>query len=107
LIKIMGEGVAVSTDQVSLGVLVAAVGRDGIDSAVEACGVKDQRSGGKLPAHVVAYLAMALSLFPEDDYEEVAAKVTGALDCSTAGTRLGACRPPVGSLRPVNGWAAG
>jgi hypothetical protein len=80
LIKIMGEGGAVSTDQVSLGVLVAAVGRDVIDSAVEACGVKDQRSGGKLPAHVVAYLAMALSLFPDDDYEEVAAKVTGALD---------------------------
>jgi hypothetical protein len=80
LIKIMGEGGAVSTDQVSLGVLVAAVGRDVIDSAVQACGVKDQRSGGKLPAHVVAYLAMALSLFPEDDYEEVAAKVTGALD---------------------------
>ena len=53
--------------------------RDVIDAAVAACGVTDRRSGGKLPAHVVAYLTMALSLFPEDDYEEVATKVTGAL----------------------------
>jgi hypothetical protein len=76
----MSAGVVVRPDQVSLGVLVAAVSRDVIDSAVEACGVKDQRSGGKLPAHVVAYLTMGLSLFPEDDYEEVATKVTGSLD---------------------------
>jgi hypothetical protein len=75
----MGEGVVVRPDQVSLGVLVSSVPRDVIDAAVEACGVKDKRSGGKLPAHVVAYLTMALSLFPEDDYEEVATKVTGSL----------------------------
>lgn len=69
----------VSADQVSLGVLVTAVGRDAVDEAVAACGVRDKRAGGKLPAHVVAYLTMALCLFAEDDYEEVAAKVTGAL----------------------------
>ncbi|MCA1672427.1 MAG: transposase domain-containing protein, partial [Actinobacteria bacterium] len=40
----------------------------------------ERRAGGKLPAHVVAYLTMALCLFTEDDYEEVATKVTGALD---------------------------
>ncbi|HET8660215.1 MAG TPA: IS4 family transposase [Micromonosporaceae bacterium] len=34
---------------------------------------------GTLPAHVVAYLTMALCLFAEDDYEEVATKVMGAL----------------------------
>ena len=28
---------------------------------------------------MVAYLTMAMSLFPDDDYEEVAAKVTGSL----------------------------
>ncbi len=75
----MGSGVVVRPDQVSLGVLVAAVPRDVIDVAVAACGVTDKRSGGKLPAHVVAYLTMAMSLFPDDDYEEVAAKVTGSL----------------------------
>src|SRR5882757_5628979 len=36
--------------------------------------------GGKLPAHVTAYLTMGLCLFPDDDYEEVATKVTGSLD---------------------------
>jgi Insertion element 4 transposase N-terminal len=75
----MGSGVVVRPDQVSLGVLVAAVPRDVIDVAVAACGVADKRSGGKLPAHVVAYLTMAMSLFPDDDYEEVAARVTGSL----------------------------
>lgn len=71
---------AVSSDQVSLGVLVSTVSRDAIDAAVAACGVVDRRSGGKLPAHVAAYLTMGLCLFGEDDYEEVATKVTGSLD---------------------------
>ena len=70
----------VRPDQVSLGVLVTAVGRDAVDGAVAACGVADRRAGGKLPAHVVAYLTMGLCLFAEDDYEEVATKVTGALN---------------------------
>ena len=59
--------------------LVAAVPRDTIDSAVAACGVGERRAGGKLPPHVVAYLTMAMCLFAEDDYEEVATKVTGSL----------------------------
>lgn len=70
----------VSPDAVSLGVLVSAVSRDVIDAAVASCGVADRRAGGKLPAHVTAYLTMGLCLFPGDDYEEVATKVTGALD---------------------------
>lgn len=73
------QGVVVRPDQVSLGVLVTAVPRDAVDAAVVACGVGDRRRGGKLPAHVVAYLTMAMCLFTEDDYEEVATKVTGAL----------------------------
>src|SRR5881227_3781490 len=75
----MSSGVRASPDQVSLGVLVAAVDRDVIDAAVAACGVEARGSDGKLPPHVVAYLTMAMCLFPEDDYEEVAAKVTGSL----------------------------
>lgn len=42
--------------------------------------MREKRSDGKLTAHVVAYLAMAWCLFAEDDYPEVAAKVTGLLD---------------------------
>jgi hypothetical protein len=70
----------VSPDQVSLGVLVSTVSRDVIDTAVTACGVGQRRAGGKLPPHVTAYLTMGLCLFAEDDYEEVATKVTGSLD---------------------------
>lgn len=72
--------VAVRPDQVTLGVLVDAVPRDAVDEAVAVCGVRERRSDGKLPAHVVTYLTLGLCLFPEDDYEEVAARVTGSLD---------------------------
>lgn len=67
-------------DQVTLGVLVSQVPRDAVDEAVTACGVREKRSDGKLPAHVTAYLTLALALFPEDDYAEVATRVTGSLD---------------------------
>jgi hypothetical protein len=69
----------VTPDQVTLGVLATVVPRDAVDAAVAACGAGDRRAGGKLPAHVTAYLTMALCLFTDDDYEEVATKVTGAL----------------------------
>jgi len=75
----MALGVTLSPDQVSLGVLVSSVPRDVVDAAVAAHGVGAKRSDGKLPPHVVAYLTIALCLFGEDDYEEVATKVTGAL----------------------------
>ncbi|WP_275293302.1 transposase domain-containing protein, partial [Amycolatopsis sp. La24] len=75
----MSSGATASPDQVSLGVLMAAVPRDVIDAAVAGCGAGARRSDGKLPPHVVAYLTMALCLFPGDDYEEVATKVTGSL----------------------------
>ena len=69
----------VTSDQVSVGVLVSSVPRDVVDAAVAARGVGVRRSGGTLPAHVVAYLTMGLCLFPDDDYTEVATKVTGSL----------------------------
>src|SRR2546430_14549037 len=75
----MALDVTVSPDHVSLGVLVSSVPRDVVDAAVAAHGVGAKRSDGKLPPHVVAYLTMALSLFPDDDYAEVVTKVTGAL----------------------------
>ena len=69
----------VCPDQVSLGVLVTAVPRDAVEDALVACGVIEKRKGGKLPPHVIAYLVMGLCLFADDDYEEVATKVTGSL----------------------------
>jgi transposase IS4-like protein len=70
----------VRPDQVTLGVLISQVSREEVDAAVEVCGVREKRSDGKLPAHVITYLTLGLALFPDDDYEEVAAKVTGSLD---------------------------
>src|SRR5437764_12905796 len=84
----MSSGVVVTPDQVSVGVLVSSIPRDVIDVAVAARGVGAKRSDGKLPAHVVAYLTLGLCLFPDDDYTEVATKVTGSLDrfgCWNAG----------------------
>src|SRR6266581_840247 len=75
----MASDVTVTPDQVSIGVLVSSVPRDVIDAAVAARGVGVKRSGGTLPAHVVVYLTLALCLFPDDDYTEVATKVTGSL----------------------------
>jgi hypothetical protein len=75
----MDAGVSVRRDQVSLGALITVVPRDVVDDAIVVCGKGDLRSDGKLPAHVTAYLTMALCLFTEDDYEETARKVTGSL----------------------------
>jgi hypothetical protein len=67
------------TDWISLGVLASWVPADAVDNAVEATGKKAQRRGGKLPPRVVAYLVMALALFADEDYEEVAARLAGTL----------------------------
>jgi hypothetical protein len=72
------------TDWISLGVLASAVPRDAVDDAIEVTGKGAKRSGGKLPPHVMVYFAMALALFADDDYEEVAARLAGTLrdwDC--------------------------
>jgi hypothetical protein len=65
------------TDWISLGVLASWVPADAIDDAVEAAGKGERRRGGKLPPRVVAYLVMALALFADEDYEEVAARLAG------------------------------
>jgi hypothetical protein len=71
-----GGGLA---DWVSLGVLASRVPRDVVDEAVAVTGKGARRAGGKLPPHVVVYLVMALALFADDDYEEVAARLTETL----------------------------
>ena len=67
------------TDWISLGVLASPVPRDVVDEAIAETGRGARRAGGKLPPHVVVYLVMALALFAEDDYEEVAARLTETL----------------------------
>ena len=53
--------------------------RDVIDDAVAAAGRQAKRSDGKLPPHVMVYFAMAMALFADEDYAEVAARLAGAL----------------------------
>ena len=62
-----------------MGLLAASVPREVVDAAVAASGRGAQRSGGKLPAHVTAYLTMALCLFADEDYEAVMARLTETL----------------------------
>lgn len=57
------------TDWISLGVLASAEARDAVNDPVAVAGRQAKRSDGKLPPHVVVYLAMALALFADDDYE--------------------------------------
>ena len=66
-------------DWVSLGVLASYVPRDVVDDAVEEAGKAARRAGGKLPPHVMVYFVMALALFAEEDYEEVATQLTETL----------------------------
>jgi Insertion element 4 transposase N-terminal/Transposase DDE domain len=67
------------TDWISLGVLASSVPRDAVDEAVMAAGRAAKRPDGKLPPHVMVYFAMAMALFAEEDYEEVATRLTETL----------------------------
>ncbi|WP_322752002.1 MULTISPECIES: IS4 family transposase, partial [unclassified Frankia] len=67
------------TDWISLGVLASWVSRDAVDEAVEETGKAAKRSDGTIPPHVVVYFVMALALFADEDYEEVAASLAGVL----------------------------
>ena len=76
---VAGSGSGALTDWISLGVLASSVPRDVVDDAIEVAGKGARRAGGKLPPHVMVYLVMALALFADDDYEEVAARLTEVL----------------------------
>lgn len=67
------------TDWVSLGVLASSVPRDVVDEAIASTGRGARRSGGKLPPHVMVYFVMALALFADADYEEVAVRLSETL----------------------------
>jgi Insertion element 4 transposase N-terminal len=67
------------TDWISLGVLASWVPRDVVDDAIEAAGKGARRSGGNLPPHVMVYLTMGLAQFSDEDYEEVAVRLSETL----------------------------
>ncbi len=67
------------TDLISLGVLASYVSRDAVDEAIEETGKAAERSDGTIPPHAAVYFTMALALFAQEDYEEVAARLAGVL----------------------------
>jgi hypothetical protein len=67
------------TDWISLGVLASWVPRDAVDEAIETTGKGAKRAGGKLPPHVMVYFAMGLALLADEDYEEVAVRLSETL----------------------------
>jgi transposase IS4-like protein/DDE family transposase len=63
------------SDWVSVGLLTSSMPRDVVDEVVAAAGRQAKRSDGTLPPRMMVYYAMALALFADDDYEEVAARL--------------------------------
>jgi transposase IS4-like protein/DDE family transposase len=66
------------TDAIGIGTLTRLVSRELVDEVVLSLGRKEQRKN-KLPARVVVYFVMALTLFYGDGYEEVMRKLAGGL----------------------------
>ncbi|WP_367115104.1 transposase domain-containing protein [Actinophytocola sp.] len=59
--------------------LASSVPRDVVDEVVAVTGRQAKRSDGRLPPHVMVYFTMAMALFVEEDYEEVAVRLTETL----------------------------
>jgi hypothetical protein len=68
----------VLADRIGVGVLTRLVPRELVDEVVEAAGRREKRVR-KLPARVVVYFVMALSLFHGESYEEVMRKLIQGL----------------------------
>jgi hypothetical protein len=67
------------TDFISIGVLASSVPRDAVDEAIAVTNKQAKRSDGRLPPHVMVYFVMAMALFAEEDYQEVAARLSQTL----------------------------
>jgi hypothetical protein len=67
------------TDAIGIGVLTRLVPRELVDEVIGSLGRADIRKGGKLPARVMVYFAMAMALFYGDGYEEVMRKLVSGL----------------------------
>ena len=66
------------SDDVRLGVLTEWVTPGLVDGILAECGVRDERPGA-LPARFMVYYVLALALFQQDSYDDVAENLVGAL----------------------------
>jgi hypothetical protein len=67
------------SDDVRLGVLTEWVSAELADEVLAECGVRDQKPGA-LPARFMVYYVLALALFQQDSYDDVAEDLVGALE---------------------------
>jgi hypothetical protein len=67
------------SDDVRLGVLTEWVTADLVDEVLAECGKRDKRPGA-LPARFMVYYVLALALFQQDSYDDVAENLVGALE---------------------------
>ena len=72
------------TDRVALGVLTATFPRWLVDSVIESTGRREQRNR-LLPAHLVVYYVLAMTLFSSSGYEEVMRSLTEGLSWTSGG----------------------
>src|SRR5665811_709313 len=72
------------SDRVALGVLTATFPRALVDEVIEATGRREQRNR-LLPAHLVTYYVMAMTLFSSSGYEEVMRSLTEGLSWASDG----------------------
>lgn len=66
-------------DDVRLGLLTEWVTAELVDEVLAECGTRDQRPGA-LPARFMVYYVLALALFQQDSYDDVAENLVGALE---------------------------
>jgi Insertion element 4 transposase N-terminal len=67
------------SDEVRLGVLTEWVSADLVDEVLAECGRRDKRPGA-LPARFMVCYVLALALFQQDSYDNVAENLVGALE---------------------------
>jgi hypothetical protein len=67
------------SDDVRLGALTEWVTADLVDEVLAECGRRDQRPGA-LPSRFMVYYVLALALFQQDSYDDVAENLAGALE---------------------------
>src|SRR5437879_13138200 len=66
------------SDRVRLGVVTRWVTPELVARALEKCGVRDKKPGA-LPARFMVYFTLALALFQQDSYDDVAEQLVGGI----------------------------
>jgi hypothetical protein len=89
------------SDDVRLGVLTEWVTAELVDEVLAECGKRDMKPGA-LPAGFMVYYVLALALFQQDSYDDVAENLGGRWRGWTGRSRTGP-RSPV----PGSGWVPG